>query len=98
MLCSVFIVIKLCSEGGFELMGMLAVQVKYLGPTSIKGARLKVWSEGNRIIEHGRDYALGDAESQAKVVARAYAEQFGFGEPTGWGVLPNHDYVMTFGD
>ena len=77
-------------------MAMQAIQVRFLCATSTKGDRLKIWAEDKLIIEHARDYAW-DTEAQAKDVARMYAEKYSFGESTGWGVLSNHDYVMTFG-
>ncbi len=49
---------------------MKAIQVRYLGPTNTKGARLKAWTDAGSITE-SRDYELG-ADQQAKRLIKRY--------------------------
>ena len=49
---------------------MKAIQVRYLGPTDTKVARLRAWTDAGSITE-SRDYDL-DVDQQAKRLIKAY--------------------------
>ena len=72
---------------------MKAIQVKYLSPTNTKDARLKVWTEAGSHTE-SRDYA-GEPADQAREMAIQYATTHWDCEITGFGTLPNGDWVAT---
>lgn len=73
---------------------MKAIQIKYLGPTNTLGSRLKAFTEAGSITEP-RDYALGPSE-QARKLADKYIQKMGWeSKVTGFGSLPNQDYVAT---
>ena len=73
---------------------MKAIQIKYLGPTNTKCARLKAFTEAGAITE-SRMYGL-NVDQQAHALAIKYAVKFGWGKKiVGFGCLPNGDYVAT---
>ena len=73
---------------------MKAIQIKYLGATNTKGARLKAWTEAG-FLTVSRDYGL-DADEQALQLAEQYIKEIGWGSSVGgFGTLPNGDYVAT---
>lgn len=73
---------------------MKAVQVKYMGATDRRGARLKAWSESGHISEP-LDYGQEIGE-QARQLAKHYIEETWHGvEINGFGVLPCGDWVAT---
>jgi hypothetical protein len=73
-----------------------AIQVKYLGPTNMRGTRWKATAEGGHSITISRDYKL-DGEDDARRVAEALRDRMAWSPITGSGVLPNGDYVFTMG-
>ena len=75
---------------------MKAIQIKYLGPTNTKGSRLKAWTGAGTMIE-GLDYSL-NLYDQAEQLAQRYATKQGWQSLiSGFGMLPNGDYVATQG-
>jgi hypothetical protein len=60
---------------------MKAIQIKYLGATNSKPSRLKAWTEA----------------TQARNIADRYATERQWPQVSGFGVLPNGDYVATMG-
>ena len=72
---------------------MKAIQIKYLGATNTKGARLKAFTDAGSIIEP-RDYRL-NSDQQARAMAFTYCQQHDWPMPTGFGTLPNGDHVAT---
>lgn len=74
---------------------MKSIQIKYLSETNTQGARLKAWTEAGSMTV-GRDYDLEDA-MQAVHLAIAYCRKHEWPQPTGFGTLPNGDYVATLG-
>ena len=75
---------------------MKAIQIKYLSATNTKGARLKAFTEAGAIIE-ARDYSL-NSDQQARAMAFAYCQEYGWPMPSGFGTLPNGDHVATLGE
>ena len=75
---------------------MKAIQVKYLGATNTKGARLKVWTMDMKPKIVSRDYQLDVAE-QASVVATAYALDMAWLNHNSLvqGPLPSGDYCFV---
>ena len=72
---------------------MQAIQVKYLGPTNTKGARLKAWAASGVSIIEDRDYAI-DASKQAQIMCELYAKKMNWHYSTmHFGTLPNQDWV-----
>ena len=74
---------------------MKAIQIKYLSETAAKGARLKAFTSVVAITE-ARDYSI-DADIQARRLADKYNRDvfWSTSELTGFGTLPNGDYVAT---
>lgn len=73
---------------------MKAIQIRYLGATNTKGARLKAWTEAGALIQ-SREYSE-DVGQQARDVAKAYILKMGWSTGiSGFGQLPNGDYVAT---
>ena len=74
---------------------MKAIQIKYLSATNTKGVRLKAFTESGTITE-GRDYSIKD-DVQARRLADKYNRDVfrSTSELTGFGTLPNGDYVAT---
>jgi hypothetical protein len=76
---------------------MKAIQIKYLSPTNTKGSRLKVYAEGCKPFIASRDYAA-DYGTQAYNLADDYILLQGWNcKISGFGQLPNGDYVATLG-
>lgn len=67
--------------------GMKAIQIKYLGPTIRGGSRLKAG-----IMIESLDYEL-NIEDQARKLADRYCMEKGWGKISGFGTLPNGDWV-----
>ena len=57
--------------------------------------RLKAFTDAGSITE-ARDYGLEPGE-QARVLAQTYADKYHWSQVTGFGSLPNGDYVATLG-
>ena len=75
---------------------MKAIQIKYLGPTYTKGARLKAFTEAKSIVA-SREFDL-NVDVQALKLAKEYIHEMAWNaEITGFGCLPNGDYVATIG-
>ena len=74
---------------------MKAIQIKYMSETATKGARLKAFTEAGTITE-ARDYSIND-DVQARRLADKYNRDifWSTSELTGFGTLPNGDYVAT---
>jgi len=74
---------------------MKAIQIKYMSETATKGVRLKAFTSAATITEE-RDYSI-DADVQAKRLADKYNRDifWSTSEITGFGTLPNGDYVAT---
>lgn len=72
---------------------MKAIQIRYLAPTDTKGSRFKAFTEAGSMTAP-YDYAL-DHEHNALALAEAYCKKYAWDRPTGFGSLPNGDYVAT---
>ena len=74
---------------------MKAIQIKYMSATTTKGVRLKAFTGAGTIIE-SRDYSI-DVDVQARRLADTYNRDIFWSttEITGFGTLPNGDYVAT---
>ena len=73
---------------------MKAIQVKYIGATDTKPSRLKAWTEAGELVE----CVTYDCHNQAHELAKRYAREiFGLNAITGFGSLPNGDWVATIG-
>ena len=75
---------------------MQAIQVKILGPTTHNGLRIKAWSNRHTQYTEARDYSIGP-EAQAKRVVAGFCEKYKWPAYTGFGTLPNGDWVATCG-
>lgn len=82
---------------------MKAIQVRYLGPTNFRGARMKASAEGVKSLTLGFDYAINGDQVRAQFVATEFAIKNDWLEdiPTAYksligGQLPNGDYVFCF--
>lgn len=76
---------------------MKAIQIRYLAATNTKPTRLKAFTDAGAITEC-RDYAL-NADDQARRLADKYNRDvfWSTSELSGFGELPNGDYVATIG-
>jgi hypothetical protein len=77
---------------------MQAILIKYLPATNTQGVRLKASARVGKLIE-GRKYEL-ECDQQARELAIRFAREMYMdgGFPiTGFGMLPNGDYVATLG-
>jgi hypothetical protein len=73
---------------------MKAIQIKYLGATDTKCARLKAWTDAGTLTVP-RDYGL-NTDEQALQLAEQYIKKQDWGSSVGgFGTLPNGDYVAT---
>jgi len=72
---------------------MKAIQIKYLGATNTKGVRLKAFTEAGSITE-SREYG-NEPSDQARALADRYCAKYDWGKVSGFGSLPNGDYVAT---
>jgi hypothetical protein len=76
---------------------MKAIQIRHLAPTNTKGSRLKVWAKDVKPKIYSRNYEL-DPRDQAVCAAQNYALLLGWGPKiSGFGSLPNGDWVATLG-
>jgi len=75
---------------------MQAIQVKVLGPTNYNGLRIKAWSNSKTQYTEAREYGT-DIEEQAKRVVAGFCEKYKWPAYTGFGTLPNGDWVATCG-
>lgn len=77
---------------------MKAIQVKVLAPTNTRGSRLKAWAEGLKGIVCERDYEF-DLTFQAESMVNIFIKEMGWEhiKITGFGSLPNGDWVATLG-
>lgn len=72
---------------------MKAIQIKYIPATTTRGARIKAFTDAGSVIEPIE-------EDQARQVAFRYLVQCNWEDSvsiTGFGQLPNGDYVATLG-
>ena len=74
---------------------MKAIQIKYLNATATKGVRLKAFTDAGTLTQ-ARDYSI-DEDIQARRLAEEYIHErfWSISKLTGFGVLPNGDYVAT---
>lgn len=72
---------------------MKAIQIKYLGPTLHKSARLRAWTDAGQIIE-SRDFEY-NVEQQALMLAQRYANEKEWPVITGFGALADGSFVAT---
>jgi hypothetical protein len=75
-----------------------AIQTKYIGPSNVRGARVKAWAEAGSLTLSW-DHALNVEENHAKA-AQALADKFGwtgprYGQLIG-GALPNPSRGYAF--
>tara|TARA_R100001594_G_scaffold85318_1_gene119764 strand:+ start:645 stop:893 length:249 start_codon:yes stop_codon:yes gene_type:complete len=76
---------------------MKAIQVKYLGPTTHRGSRLKAFCSDIGSITEPFDYAL-DMTEQGRQMAQKIIDKNNWNcVITGQGTLPNGDDVFTLG-
>ena len=73
---------------------MKAIQIKYLSATDTKGSRLKAWTDAGSITEP-LDYSLNLDEQSMRLAERYIKKQDWSSNVTGFGSLPNGDYVAT---
>lgn len=73
---------------------MKAIQIKYLPATNTKPTRLKVWAEGCTPLIVTRQYDV-EYPVEARDVAQQYAASLMWPYISGFGCLPNGDYVAT---
>lgn len=73
---------------------MKAIQVKYIGCTNTKPARLKVWAEGQKPVIESYNHA-GGCEAQAKEMCERFVIERNWGVIVGFGTLPNGDWVAV---
>ena len=74
---------------------MKAIQIKFMGATDREPSRLKAWTEGGKLV-CSIDYSKEIGE-QARLMADLYIEHMKWEGVvvSGFGVLPNGDYVAT---
>ncbi len=73
-----------------------AILIKYMPATNTRGVRLKATTEAGT-LEEGRTYE-NEPDEQARQLAEKYIKHVGwFVKITGFGTLPNGDYVATIG-
>lgn len=84
---------------------MQAIQIKYLSQTNTKPSRLKAWTIGGTVLIKSRNSSLDiSLENEAEALARQYISNMIAQDVwcidtkiTGFGVIPNGDYVATIG-
>lgn len=74
---------------------MKAIRTKYLGPTNVRGSRVKAWEPDGKSITLSYDPAL-DVEGNARVVAEALRDKLNWKGDLICGWLKN-GYVFVFG-
>lgn len=76
---------------------LIAVQVKYLGPTNTKGSRYRARSKGNGSLTVAKDYSMS-CEDNARYAAHCLLEKLRWPyTPSAPAWLPNGDYIFTAG-
>lgn len=75
---------------------MKAIQIKYLSPTNTKGSRLKAFTDAGSITE-ALDYSYSIEQQAEKLAARYIKKKNWQSKITGFGCLPNGDFVATIG-
>jgi hypothetical protein len=75
---------------------MKAIQIKYLGPTNTRGSRLKAFTDAGSMTE-AVDYTYSIKQQAETLAARYVKKQQWQSKITGFGCLPNGDYVATIG-
>lgn len=74
---------------------MKAIQVKYLGPTNTKPARVYAWAEGGLCVILSWDHALNGDENKRRAAEALINKLHWRTEISGFGYLPNGDAVFT---
>lgn len=77
---------------------MKAIQIKYIGPTNTRGTRVKAFADCGLSVIEPRDYALNYDEQARDVANKLIAKMNWNVSMTGFGQLPNGDYVATLGN
>ena len=72
-----------------------AILIKYLPGTATQAPRLKATTEAGNLIESVNDEM--DLADQALRLARQYVRDRNWSTVTGFGQLPNGDFVATIG-
>jgi hypothetical protein len=75
---------------------MKAIQIRFLGATNFKGARMKAWTEGGNNIVLPFQYELSSDDLRVRLTAGELINKMGWDvKISGIGQLPNGDYVAT---
>lgn len=75
---------------------MLAIEVKFLSPTTTKGSRYKASAYARKSVTISADYSL-DSHENARLAAEAFLLENGIDSKiTGFGWLPNGNAAFTF--
>ncbi len=74
---------------------MIAIQVRYLGPTNYRGSRVKAMAEGVKSVTLPYNYA-GDYLNSDKMAALQLCKNNKWPLNLVEGQLPNGDYVFVF--
>ena len=73
---------------------MKAIQIKFMGATDTLPSRLKAWAEGGVHRIEALNYDE-DISVQAERLARKLGQDYAWPDVTGFGTLPNGDWVAT---
>ncbi len=76
---------------------MKAIQIRYLNPTNHRGSRFKAFTDAGSLIEP-MDYSLHPAEQARQLADKYIYKKYWHCKVTGFGMLPNGDYVATIKD
>lgn len=71
---------------------MKAMQIKYLPVTDTKPSRLKIWAKNCIALTEPLDYGM-NIDEQARLLADTYRKRMGWNKVSGFGTLPNGDFV-----
>jgi len=72
-----------------------AIQVKYIGPTNIRGARVKAFVSKNLTVTLFYDYSKSDDDNMLSVANKLIKKLDWPIKISGSGSLPNGDHVFT---
>ena len=75
---------------------MQAIETKYLGPSNVKGARIKATASAGSVTV-GYDHALS-LEANFRFAARALCAKFGWPLEFSEGTLPNGNQVFILNE
>ena len=74
---------------------MKAIQTRYLGPTNVRGSRIKAFAEGGNQLTVSYDH---DSDNPHRDAAVALCKKLGWAGTLAEGGLPNGDCVFVFCD